>query len=227
LRLFRTSEGVCQSAGFLCLLQSWAPGHFQLDPAVCPEDPPALGRAPGWESHWFPSVGRLAQPLCVEAVLQGRRSWSLCGACAQLCEPVRTGPSVASGSALSRGPEGWVLAVLFGVEVLSKELGGLRRGVGEVPVCTTPGPQRLACSPVASCALLPPGPSLGARSSLQLQAGPPGPGPLATVLSRGRPQGGSPWPAPTGLSTHRGDCLERGPWASVAFPGSLCPALSS
>lgn len=71
MRLLRTSEGVCQSAGFLCLLQSWAPGRFQLDPAVCPEDPPALGRALGWESHWFPSVGRLAQLLCVGRLLRG------------------------------------------------------------------------------------------------------------------------------------------------------------
>lgn len=172
MRLLRTSEGVCQSAGFLCLRQSWAPGRFQLDPAVCPEDPLALGRAPGWESHWLPSVGRLAQLLCMGRLLRGRRSWSLCGACAQLCEPARPGPSGASGSAFSRGPEGWGLAVLFGVEVMSKDSGGLRQGMGEVPVCTAPGPRRLACSPAAPCALLPPGPSLGTLSSLQLQAGP-------------------------------------------------------
>lgn len=214
--LFRTSEAMGQSAGS-CVF-CWPPCHFQLDPAVCPEDPPTLGgllgRRPTGSCPWA-----LGLSCCAWGVLGGRRSWS------QLCEPVRTGPSGASGSAVSRGPEGWGLAVLSGVEVLSEESGGLRWGVGEVPVSPPLGHGGWrACSgslcPASSwalpgCPLLPTAPGW-----------PLGPGAKsAAVLSWGRPRGGSLWPAPTGLSPHRGDCLEDGRlWPSWE---SLCPALSS
>lgn len=216
--LFRTSEAVGQSAGSCVFCRAGPPAIFSWTLLS------ALRILRPWAGFWagvplVPVRGPSGSAAVRGGVLGGRRSWS------QLCEPVRTGPSGASGSAVSRGPEGWGLAVLSGVEVLSEESGGLRQEAGEVPVSPPLGHGGwCACSgslcPASFWAL--PG-----RPLLPTAPGwPLGPGAKsAAVLSWGRPRGGSLWPAPTGLSPHRGDCLEDGrlrpSWES------LCPALSS